>query len=132
MHEEETLMTDTYTYMKTRIKQDLIKMKIKSNLQEDSLKSKQQLFQNEIQRHRKTNAGKIRSKNVLNGLMKVRESLNSQNIGQELKNQKNRMQDLHKSIKNKEDAVQRRLERIKRQHEIAEAAANENKDSSEI
>ncbi len=42
------------------------------------------------------------------------------------------MQDLHKSIKNKEDAVQRRLERIKRQHEIAEAAANENKDSSEI
>ena len=42
------------------------------------------------------------------------------------------MQDLHRSIKNKEEAVQRRLERIKRQHEIAEAAANENKDSSEI
>lgn len=40
------------------------------------------------------------------------------------------MQDLHRSIKNKEEAVQRRLERIKRQHEIAEAAANENKDSS--
>ena len=31
MHEEESLMTDTYMYMKTRIKQDLIKMKIKSN-----------------------------------------------------------------------------------------------------
>lgn len=72
IHEEESLMTDTYMFMKTRIKQDLIKMKIKSNKQEDSLKSKQQLFENEIQRQRKTNAGKIRSKNVLNGLMKVR------------------------------------------------------------
>ncbi len=69
--EEETLMTDTYYFMKDRIKKDLIKMKIQSNRQEDSLKSKEQLFSHEIQRQRKTNAGKIRSKNVLNGLMKV-------------------------------------------------------------
>ena len=45
-----------------------------------------------------------------------------QNIGEELKSQKNRMQDLHRSIKNKEEAVQRRLERIKRQHEMTDAS----------
>ena len=39
---------------------------------------------------------------------------------------------LQKSIRNKEDSVQRRMDRVKRQAEIAEAAANENKDSSEI
>ena len=33
-------MTDTYLYMKDRIKQDLIKMKIMSNKMEDNLKNK--------------------------------------------------------------------------------------------
>ena len=39
---------------------------------------------------------------------------------------------LQKSIKNKEDALQRRMDRVRRQQEIAESAANENKDSNEI
>lgn len=58
-HEEETLMTDTYLYMKDRIKQDLIKMKISSNKMEDNLKNKSQLFDAEVQKTRTTNAGKI-------------------------------------------------------------------------
>lgn len=69
-------MTDTYLYMKDRIKQDLIKMKITSNKMEDNLKNKSQLFDSEVQKTRNTNAGKIRSKNVLNGLMKVRLCMN--------------------------------------------------------
>ena len=36
------------------------------------------------------------------------------------------------SIKNKEDALQKRMDRVRRQSEIAEAAANENKDTNEI
>jgi predicted oxidoreductase len=39
---------------------------------------------------------------------------------------------LQTSIKNKEEALQKRMDRVKRQSEIAEAAANENKDSNEI
>lgn len=38
---------------------------------------------------------------------------------------------LQKSIQNKEESVRRRMENIRRQQEIAEAAANENKDSTE-
>lgn len=52
-------MTDTYLYMKDRIKQDLIKMKISSNKMEDNLKNKSQLFEAEVQKTRTTNAGKI-------------------------------------------------------------------------
>lgn len=43
-----------------------------------------------------------------------------------------RIKSLQISIKNKEDAVQRRMERVKRQQDIADAAANENKDSDEL
>lgn len=43
-----------------------------------------------------------------------------------------RIQSLQKSIRNKEDALRRRMERVKRQTEIAEMAANENKDQNEI
>jgi hypothetical protein len=39
---------------------------------------------------------------------------------------------LQKSIRNKEEALQRRMERVRRQQEIAESAANENKDSNEL
>jgi len=35
---------------------------------------------------------------------------------------------LQKSIRNKEEALKRRMERVRRQQEIAEMAANENKD----
>ena len=54
------------------------------------------------------------------------------NIDQEQKQRQDRIMSLQKSIKNKEDALQRRMERVRRQQEIAESAANENKDSNEI
>ena len=38
---------------------------------------------------------------------------------------------LDKSIKNKEDALNHRIDRMKHQREIAEAAANDKKDSNE-
>jgi hypothetical protein len=53
-------------------------------------------------------------------------------IDKEQKHREERIESLNKSIKNKEEAVQRRMDRVNRQHEIAEAAANENKDSNEL
>jgi hypothetical protein len=54
------------------------------------------------------------------------------NIEGEQKKRQERIMSLQTSIRNKEDAVQRRMERVRRQQEIAEAAANENKDSDEL
>ncbi len=42
------------------------------------------------------------------------------------------MGSLQKSLKNKEEALRRRVQRVNRQQEIAENAANENKDQNEI
>lgn len=53
-------------------------------------------------------------------------------IDKEQKHREERIESLNKSIKNKEEAVQRRMDRANRQSEIAEAAANENKDSNEL
>ena len=49
-------------------------------------------------------------------------------IDQDQKERTERIGSLQKSIKNKEEALQKRMDRVKRQSEIAEAAANENKD----
>jgi len=54
------------------------------------------------------------------------------NIDHEQKKRQERIISLQLSIKNKEDALQKRMDRVKRQSEIAEAAANENKDQNEI
>ena len=50
------------------------------------------------------------------------------NIDHEQKKRQERIISLQLSIKNKEEALQKRMDRVKRQSEIAEAAANENKD----
>lgn len=54
------------------------------------------------------------------------------NIDHEQKKRQERIISLQLSIKNKEEALQRRMDRVKRQSEIAELAANENKDQNEI
>jgi len=53
-------------------------------------------------------------------------------IDQDQKDRAERIGSLQKSIKNKEEALKRRMERVRRQQEIADMAANENKDQNEI
>ncbi len=48
------------------------------------------------------------------------------------KKKEQQINDLYKNIKNKEDAVIRRLERLKRQEDIKEAAASDNTDQTEV
>ena len=50
------------------------------------------------------------------------------NIEREQAKRQERIMSLQLSIRNKEQALQKRIERVKRQQEIAEIAANENKD----
>ena len=53
-------------------------------------------------------------------------------IEKDQRERQERISSLQTSIKNKEAALRRRMDRVKRQQDIAEMAANENKDQNEI
>jgi len=78
----------------------------------------------ENQKSQRTKEERLQSKSTFDSLMK--------NIELEQKERKKRIEELQDCIRNKEESVQRRIERQKRNQDIAEAAANENKDSSEL
>jgi hypothetical protein len=107
-----------------RMKRDFIAAKIRSSENSDSLKNTSQVLDMEKQKQRRIKEEKLQSKAILLNLM--------ENIQREQQDRQNRIQELHRCIKNKEESVQRRIERQRRNQEIAEAAANENKDSSEL
>ncbi len=67
---------------------------------------------------------KLRAQYRLDGLMEV--------ITHELKKRQERVTSLQLSISNKEQALQKRIQRVTRQQEIAELASNENRDQDEI
>jgi len=113
----------TYLHMLDRMKKDFIATKIKTSDLDTSLRSKSQILEIESGKQRKTKEEKLQSRSIFDGLMK--------NIEKEQKDRQERIFELQKCIKNKEESVQRRIERQRRNQEIAEAAANENKDSSE-
>lgn len=115
---------NSYLHMIERMKKDFIATKIKSGEMETSLKSKSQILDIENHKQRKTKEERLQSKAIFDSLMK--------NIEKEQKDRQERILELQKCIKNKEESVQRRIERQRRNQEIAEAAANENKDSSEL
>lgn len=89
-----------------------------------SLRGKSHILDQENVKQRKSKEERLQSKVIFDNLMK--------NIEKEQKDRQERILELQRCIKNKEESVQRRIERQRRNQEIAEAAANENKDSSEI
>jgi len=110
--------------MLSRMKKDLIAMKIKNNELEISIQHKDSIFDKEYAKSKKSQEMKLQSKFKLDNLLT--------NVDVEQSKIQERIKSLQISIKNKEDAVQRRMERVKRQQDIADAAANENKDSDEL
>lgn len=114
----------SYSHMLERMKKDFIATKIKSSEMEGSLKNKSAILDIEQGKQRKTKEERLQSKAIFDSLMK--------NIEKEQRDRQERILELQKCIKNKEESVQRRIERQRRNQEIAEAAANENKDSSEL
>ena len=78
----------------------------------------------ESEKSRKAKEQRLQAKDKLQQLMDF--------IDKEQRHREERIESLNKSIKNKEEALQRRMDRVARQQEIAEAAANENKDSNEL
>ena len=122
--DEETLQKYCYSHMLERMKKDFIATKIYAADLQSSLKSKNQILEIENSKSQRTKEERLQSKSTFDSLMR--------NIELEQKERKKRIEELQECIKNKEESVQRRIERQKRNQDIAEAAANENKDSSEL
>jgi hypothetical protein len=110
--------------MLERMKKDFIAAKIASSGFESSLKNKSQVLDLESQKQRKIKEERLQSKAIFEGLMK--------NIEKEQRDRQERIHELQKCIRDKEESVQKRIERQRRNQEIAEAAANENKDLTEL
>lgn len=122
--DEECLTQATYRYMLERLEKDFIATKIRSTEMDTSVKSKKNILDLESSKQRKTKEERLQAKAIFDNLMK--------NIELEQKDRQERIFELQKCIQNKEASVSRRIERQRRNAEIAEAAANENKDSSEL
>lgn len=122
--EEEQLTQSTYHHMLKRMECDFIATKLKTSDNEGSMKSKQALLDFEGGKQRQSKEQRLQSKCIFDQLMR--------NIEKEQRDRQERIIELQKCIKNKEESVQRRIERQRRNAEIAEKAANENKDSSEL
>lgn len=122
--DEETLQKYSFSHMLERMKRDFIATKIYAAELQSSIKSKQQILEIENSKSQRTKEERLQSKSTFDSLMR--------NIELEQKERKKRIEELQECIKNKEESVQRRIERQKRNQDIAEAAANENKDSSEL
>jgi len=122
--DEETLISASYRHMLNRMQKDYLASKLQCSDLEASIKSKAAISDMEQQKGRKTKEERLQSKAIFDNLMR--------NIEKEQSDRQERIVELQRSIKNKEESVQRRIERQRRNAEIAEAAANENKDSSEL
>ena len=122
--DEERLTKRTYSHMLHRMEQDYIATKIKSTELEQSLKNKKEVLALEEEKQRGSKENRLQSKSIFDNLMK--------NIEKEQRDRQDRIIELQKCIDNKEQSVRRRIERQRKNQEIAETAANESKDSSEL
>ena len=120
----ETKDSNTYLYMLDRMKRDKIAMEIKANSIQVNLKSSKQLLNAETKNFRKLRETHFQSRLILRELQK---SFISQ---RKIKDDK--LQQLQRDIKSRQDAALRREYRQKKQAEIAEAAARDDKDSHEV
>jgi len=120
---EELMNARIRNHMMQRIKKDLIAMEIKKKNMETSLRNKNTMYEEQKDKYRKTKEQRLQSKNIFDNLIK--------NLFDERNEKKKRIEMLGKSITNKQNNVKRRADRIRRQNELAEAAANENKDADE-
>ena len=106
------------------MKKDFIASRIKSSENDASLKNKSQVLEIESQKARQVKQERLQSKAIFQHVL--------DSISKEQQDRSERIRELQKCITNKEESVQRRIQRQRKNQEIAEAAANENKDQSEL
>ena len=114
----------SYNHICNRMKQDFLSLKIQSATNDKALKNKVSVLEMESFKHRIVKQQRLQSKDTVERLMK--------NIEKEHTETNDILAEIAKCLKDKEESVQKRMERIKKNQEIAEQAANDSKDQSEI
>ena len=89
--------------MLTRMKKDFINLKLKSSANDGALKNKSTVLELETQKNRKIKEDKLQSLAIFQNLMR--------NIEKEQRDRQERIQELQKCIRNKEESVQKRIDR---------------------
>ena len=112
-----------FNYMLDRMKRDLISLSLTINDLTESLKSKKGFNDEEFLALVRAREQKLQSRYRLNTLMTV--------LDRDQKARLDRISALNSSIKNKEDAIQKRNDRKLNQNKIREEAQNESKDQNE-
>jgi len=112
-----------FNYMLDRMKRDLISLSLTINDLTESLKSKKGFNDEEFLALVRAREQKLQSRYRLNTLMTV--------LDRDQKARQDRISALNSSIKNKEDAIQKRNDRKLNQNKIREEAQNESKDQNE-
>jgi len=110
----------SYNYMLDRMKRDLISLTPTINDLTESLRSKTGISEDEMAKLMKARETKLQSKYTLDNLMI--------NIDRDHLKRQERIESLNLSIKNKEEAIQKRNDRTLKQNDIRERAQNESKD----
>ena len=110
--------------MLDRMKRDLISLTLTINDLTESLRSKKGITDEEMAKLMKAREQKLQSKYRLDNLMI--------NIDRDHMKRQERIESLNTSIKNKEEAIQKRNDRTLRQNQIRETAQNESKDQNEL
>lgn len=121
---EEEYTQASYNHIVSRMRQDFLSLKIQSSQNEQALKNKLSVLEMESLKHRLVKQQRLQSKDTVDRLM--------QNIEKEHTDTNAILAEIAKCLKDKEESVQKRMERIKKNQEIAEQAANDSKDQSEI
>ena len=121
---EEQFTQASHHHILKRMKQDFLSLKIQSAQNDKALKNKVSVLEMESQKHRSIKQQRMQSKVTVDRLM--------HNIEKEHTDTNAILAEIAKCLKDKEESVQKRMERIKKNQEIAEQAANDSKDQSEI
>lgn len=114
----------SYEYVLNRMKKDKIAMELKANSIQISLKSTKYVLQSEEKKSQRIRETQYHSRMILSDMRKT--------FSQSKRKKVEHLEKIEKELKSREDIADRREDRQKRQIEIAEAAANEDKDSQEV
>lgn len=102
----------------------MISAELQTQELKESYKSKLTIAEEECEKNRLAKQQRLQAQNRLEEFMRV--------IDEDHFSRQKLIGSLTKSIRNKELALDRKIQRVRRQNEIAEKAANENKDSNEL
>ena len=122
-YDSEKFNKKSYNYVLERMKEEKIALEIKSSSLQSSLKESKLSLEAETEKFRKIKESQYSSKQIMKEIKTVLA------IDQRTKQEK--IFQLQKTIKDKQEVEKRREERQKRQLDISEAAANDDKDSHE-